>query len=229
MQSTTPSPRPIYESLITGVLLAGVGGYLDAYTYIFHGEVFSSLQSGNVILLGLNLADGHLTKALAYIVPILCFVIGAGLANVIEQLFHRPGAIIWQELSIIAELAGVFLIDLLLPFLPSLAVTSGLSLFAAFQVHTFRVLNNHPYNTTMTTGNLRTVGASLLNLLIGHGDRATSRLLLRDSFWVAASFGIGAFISTIMTRTIGVQSLLGVVLILLIVLGLMVWDQHHGR
>lgn len=227
MQSSTK--QPIYESLITGVLLAGVGGYLDAYTYIFHGEVFASLQSGNVILLGLNLADGHFEKTLAYLIPILCFILGAGLANLIEQRFSRPGHLIWQEISIIAELLGILAIDLMLPILPSRGITSGLSLFAAFQVHTFRVLNSHPYNTTMTTGNLRTVGAALLNLLTGHGNQATNHVLLRDSFWVATSFGIGAFVSTWLTRLVGPQSLLGVVATLLIVLLLMMWDQRHGR
>ncbi|HAT55937.1 MAG TPA: DUF1275 domain-containing protein [Lactobacillus sp.] len=221
--------QPIYETLLTGMLLAGVGGYLDAYTYIFHDEVFSSLQSGNVILLGLNLANGHFTQALAYVAPILCFTLGAGLANLIEQFFHRPGAVIWQELSILAELLGILAIDLLVGLLPGAVVTSVLSLFAAFQVHTFRVMNNHPYNTTMTTGNLRTVGAALLNLVFRRGKKVTNKILFRDSFWVAASFGIGAFLSTRLTRVFGTQSLLGSVLTLIVVLTLMVWDQQRGR
>ncbi|MYV16856.1 YoaK family protein [Furfurilactobacillus milii] len=220
--------QPIYETLLIGTLLAGVGGYLDAYTYILHNEVFASLQSGNVILLGLNLANGHFAKAITYIIPIFCFTLGAGLANLVEQFFHRPGAVIWQELSIIAELVGILIIDLFIGFIPGSFITSSLSLFAAFQVHTFRVMNNHPYNTTMTTGNLRTVGAASLNLLFRRGKLTTNWILLRDSFWVAASFGIGAFISTKLTNAIGPQALLGSVLILIVVLILMIWDQRGG-
>ncbi|MEG0079125.1 DUF1275 family protein, partial [Enterococcus sp.] len=48
---------PLHERLIIGVFLAAAAGGLDAYTYLFHGEVFAGLQTGNFILLGLNLGQ----------------------------------------------------------------------------------------------------------------------------------------------------------------------------
>ena len=55
---------PLHERLIIGVFLAAAAGGLDAYTYLFHGEVFAGLQTGNFILLGLNLGQGDFTAIL---------------------------------------------------------------------------------------------------------------------------------------------------------------------
>lgn len=46
---------PTYEKTFFGALLTMAAGGIDAYSYIFHGQVFAGLQTGNMILLGVNL------------------------------------------------------------------------------------------------------------------------------------------------------------------------------
>ena len=41
----------ISETLIVGILLTMSGGFLDAYTYLYRGGVFSNGQTGNLVLL----------------------------------------------------------------------------------------------------------------------------------------------------------------------------------
>ena len=43
--------RQMSETFRLGILLAIVGGFLDAYTYISRGEVFANAQTGNICLL----------------------------------------------------------------------------------------------------------------------------------------------------------------------------------
>ena len=43
--------RHIAEFYGVGVMLAIVGGYLDAYTYISRDHVFANAQTGNMVLL----------------------------------------------------------------------------------------------------------------------------------------------------------------------------------
>ena len=61
------------ESLPVGLLLALAGGILDAYTYLVRGEVFATAETGNLVLLGINLSQGRLNEAAYYLWPILAF------------------------------------------------------------------------------------------------------------------------------------------------------------
>lgn len=54
------------ESYLVGVLLAIAGGYLDVYTYVCRGGVFANAQTGNIVLLGINVADGNWEKLSGY-------------------------------------------------------------------------------------------------------------------------------------------------------------------
>ncbi|MCD2257284.1 YoaK family protein [Agrilactobacillus fermenti] len=220
MAKQTIKNQPIYETLLIGVLLAAVGGYMDAYTYMIRGEVFASLQSGNVILLGINLAAGRFTATVHYLVPILFFALGAGFAYLIEHYFDKREVFIWQQLSVLIELLGILLIGLLAPWLPNLLVTSGLSLFAAFQVQTFRKLNGHPFSTTMTTGNIKSVGAALLGWLFVPKTRPTNRLLLIDSLLIVFGFAAGAFSAAILLPFWQGSTIIGAAIILMFVFGL---------
>ena len=62
-----------HERLEFGMALAATAGGLDAYTYLVHGEVFAGLQTGNFILLGVHLGQGHLDALIHYLVPDFSF------------------------------------------------------------------------------------------------------------------------------------------------------------
>ena len=48
--------KQMSDNFITGSLLALVGGFLDAYTYLCRGNVFANAQTGNIVLFGAKLA-----------------------------------------------------------------------------------------------------------------------------------------------------------------------------
>jgi uncharacterized membrane protein YoaK (UPF0700 family) len=77
------------ESLVVGALLAGVGGYLDAYTFVGH-RVFANAQTGNVVLLGIDAASSHWRTALLRLAPIAAFVVGVLAVEVLESVRRRP-------------------------------------------------------------------------------------------------------------------------------------------
>lgn len=54
--------RHIAEFYGVGVMLAIVGGYLDAYTYISRDHVFANAQTGNMVLLAINIKEGSWLK-----------------------------------------------------------------------------------------------------------------------------------------------------------------------
>ena len=64
------------ESLAVGFLLALTGGLLDAYSYLNRGEVFATAETGNIVLMGINLAQQNWSGALHYLLPVLAFTAG---------------------------------------------------------------------------------------------------------------------------------------------------------
>ena len=56
--------RQMSESVLVGSLLVLTGGFLDAYSYLCRGEVFANAQTGNIVLLGIQIAEGDWSMAL---------------------------------------------------------------------------------------------------------------------------------------------------------------------
>ena len=72
------------ESLLLGALLAVAGGFFDAYTYICRGGVFANAQTGNIVLLGLGLAEREWQHAMTYLLPVLAFALGVVAAEAVN-------------------------------------------------------------------------------------------------------------------------------------------------
>ena len=52
-------PKQMSESMILGVVLTLAGGFQDAYSYNCRGQVYANAQTGNIVLLGQNIASGN--------------------------------------------------------------------------------------------------------------------------------------------------------------------------
>jgi uncharacterized membrane protein YoaK (UPF0700 family) len=209
----------IYEGLRAGMLLTATSGFLDAFTYLSHGEHFASLQSGNLILLGAKLADGKFMQSLNYLVPIVFFMLGAG-ANFGIKKFCGSHHLRAVKLSATVEFFG-FLISGILSFLiPSTLLLGLLAFFAAIQADTFSKLRGMPYATVMSTGNLKTFGGNLLGGIFTK-DKAT-REKGRYAGIVVFTFFFGAFLSALCLEFFGPFTIFGPC-ILILVLNIMIF------
>ena len=68
--------RQMSESMPLAIFLTLAGGFQDAYSYNCRGKVFANAQTGNIVLLGQNLAQGQWKTALHYLVPLCAFFLG---------------------------------------------------------------------------------------------------------------------------------------------------------
>jgi len=64
------------ESFLLASLLAIVGGFLDAYSYVCRDHVFANAQTGNIVKLGMSIAQGDSLQTVKYLIPILAFFLG---------------------------------------------------------------------------------------------------------------------------------------------------------
>lgn len=141
--------KQMSDSLTVGVLLAVVGGFLDAYTYLLRGHVFANAQTGNIVLLGLSAAQGEFLKASYYLLPILAFLCGVLLTEWIRSRFQNCQAIHWRQLVVAVEMVLLVIVA----FLPlgswDSAANIMISLLCAMQVEGFRKILGNAAATTM--------------------------------------------------------------------------------
>ena len=179
------------ESLLVGCLLSASGGLQDAYTYNIRDGVFANAQTGNIVLLGENLALGNWEVALRYLLPLLAFAAGIYLTEVIHGLFPNRGehTIHWRHGVLLLEIAVLLAVGWM-PQSWNLPANMLVSFVCAMQVEAFRTVEGNAYATTMCIGNLR---SAMENLYYWHKDKDTARRhKARLYFMVITFFLIGA-------------------------------------
>ena len=124
------------EGLPVGMLLAGAGGFLDAFTFVGYNGVFANAQTGNIVLLGVDAQAGHWEEALLHIPPIVAFVLGVALAQIMAQpavrrIVRRP-----TRWVLIAEIVVLAVVAAVPGGIPSRVVPGAIAFVAAVQVST---------------------------------------------------------------------------------------------
>ena len=148
------------ESIFVGVLLAFSGGLMDSYTYVFRGGVFANAQTGNLILLGINVFDGSFHNALKYLFPVLSFTCGVLLAQVFRLAFQKGGRFHWRHLSLFLEIVLLTAVSLMSTD-NNLPANCMVSFACGIQVQSFQKIRGNHLATTMCIGNLRSGTQSL--------------------------------------------------------------------
>lgn len=188
---------PSHERLLFGSLLTFTAGSLDAYSYLIHGEVFAGLQTGNLILLGINVGKMHFSMASHYLISLLTFGFGTLLIKVIQHGLEKRGAsktaerrfILWYMTAILVLSA------ILQDHVPNLVGTSILSFAAAAELQEFRKLKGEPFMPLMMTGNFRTFYAALYEGLFRGNTKMAQTAI--DIATVIFTFFLGALLISV--------------------------------
>lgn len=210
------------ESMRLGALLAVAGGFFDAYTYLCRGGVFANAQTGNIVLLGLELAEREWLRALAYLAPILAFALGVVVAEVVKRRGKARQAggagMHWRQVIVLAEIV-LLAVAAFLPQRMNMAVNILISFVCAMQVEAFRKVRGSAFATTMCTGNLRS-GTEQLVIWRQTGDANAARKA-RHYYCIILFFILGAALGAVCTDTLGERALLITCVPLLAVFGIM--------
>ena len=93
--------KQMSESIRLGMLLAVSGGFMDAYSYIERDHVFANAQTGNMLLLGVNLSEGNFRMAMHYFFPVFAFALGIALAELVHV--GRNRFLHWRQSAVLIE------------------------------------------------------------------------------------------------------------------------------
>lgn len=196
--------KQMSESLLLGIILAVAGGYLDSYTYISRGGVFANAQTGNIVLLGVNLARGDFSKVLHYLIPVAAFAIGIIICEAVKSTLKDNTHIHWRQLIILLEIVFLFTAAFIPTGKTDIVVNTMISFVCSLQAGSFRVINGNAMATTMCTGNLR---SGTQQLFIGLHDHSLTNIKKSLNYYSIILFFIaGAAAGTLITNRLGGKS-----------------------
>ncbi len=224
MPNAPLSPRVTTGSLRLAVLLSFIGGFLDAFTFLAHGHVFATAQTGNIVLMGVQAATGDWPGALRHVPSLLAFVAGVATAETMihprfsRLLVRRPA-----RAALVAEMLAVACVGAVPRGVGDTAIVLVVAFASAMQNATFGTLRRWSANTVIATGNLSTATRSTYRALVlgqpGAGEQARC-------FWsISAGFLAGAATGAVATHRLGNPAAWIAAALLAVALSLFVVDE----
>ena len=137
---------------------------MDAYSYMCRGKVFANAQTGNILLFGIYMSERQWDMAIRYLIPVIAFVTGIGVADLVRMKMKEKSIFHWRQLSVLSEAVVLFVVC----FIPqkfNLPANSLTSLACGIQVESFRKIHGNGIATTMCIGNLRSATQQMCEYL----------------------------------------------------------------
>ena len=200
IQKLPPFEKPLFIMIITFV-----GGYMNGYTYITRNNILANMHTANMSKLGISIALGEWLEALHYFIPIVTCILGAAFSKLIETIlinFNFKGD--WRKFALVLEGIALFLIGLIPSSFPDIIVTNLVSFLMGYQLCLFRNCLGVPFNTTISTGNIRTVGLFLFGALDKESRDSLKKVIIFTI--LTFSFAVGAIPGTLISLALSIKS-----------------------
>lgn len=205
---------PSHEQIFFGVFLSFVGGFFDSFTFINSNGIFANAQTGNLIFIGLDLAQGKFSAATLYIPPVIAFVVGVIFSEYI--IVKKKNIAIAKKINISLVIQIILLF--LAYFLPYIANYDVRPLFVSFvcamQFDSFRTVHNIPFASIFCTGNLRSASEHLFRVLYLKESNSKFKFFIYAS--LIFIFLLGVIIGGVISNNFKHEALLFVIFILIL-------------
>lgn len=218
-------PKQMSESIGLGILLTLAGGFQDAYSYNCRDHVFANAQTGNIVLLGKNLAAGDFGLALRYLFPLLAFVGGVYLTEWIRHFYQENKRLHWRQIILLVEIILLFIAGWM-PQSLNIPANVMLSFACAMQVDGFRKFKGIPCATTMCIGNMRSATEMLSKYHMTKDPEMKRKSLHYYGFIL--TFAVGAAVGAVVSGWIGDRSIWIAAGMMFVGFLLMFWREKEG-
>lgn len=179
------------DSLIIAAILFFFGGFQNAYTYINCGKVFANLQTGNLVLMAINLADRNFPLVIRYLVPLTSFWLGCFIGSIVDIKCKQNFKIHWRTIVLSIEVICVVIAGAL-PESYDLASAAIVTFNSALSLQGFKTVDNRSLPTTMMIGNMRKAIEYITRYLLLHKKEDMQEF--RIVFWLLVVFLLGAIV-----------------------------------
>ncbi len=156
------------DSYIIAAILFFIGGFQNTYTYLNCNKIFANLQTGNMVLMSVNLAQKNYLLALRYLVPLSCFIFGCVVGTIVDINFKKKNTRFhYRTIVLFIEMLCVVVVG----FIPDQydLISAGIITFnSALSLQAFRTVEKRPLPSTMMIGNMRNLVEHLTRYFILH-------------------------------------------------------------
>lgn len=165
------------RDIVDAALLCGVGGWVDAISYL-RFDTFAGAMTGNTVLLGISVFEQSPRQAAYHLALIVVFVVFVALSGWLGRLGLRPAMLLMIESLLLV--GSSFSAD---PWIACL-LAAGMGI----QTAVVPKFLGASVNTVFITGNIGRLGEALPELIHQPAARAHARLM--SLAWL--SYGLGA-------------------------------------
>jgi uncharacterized membrane protein YoaK (UPF0700 family) len=196
--------------LLQATLLSLVAGLADAVGFLSMGGIFAANMTGNTVLTGIALADGHWELAGRRFVPLIAFFLGAMLARLLLRLTHRAAVPLFLEAVLLAIVGFLPIgqdIELMIAVLAMGLQASAITHFGSTAV-----------STVVVTGTIARIADAVLDKLWFAEKRnlplvTTPRLLMLT--W--AGYFAGALAGALLIKVVSMPLLIPAALLIVVI------------
>lgn len=223
------------------ILLSAVAGFVDIVGWLALAHVYSANMTGNTIHLAQGITQHHAVEIFGRAWPILCFVLGLFVSELVYEVMQRRGAPASASITLGIEALMIALVVLVFPLPPDSAVASaaGLHFFVPVgllstamglqNASLVRVGASSVY-TTNVTGNLTRLAREAAHWTVAAvhrphdagapAARSAGRALLMTAVW--SSYLCGSVLGVLGRGALGLRAL---VFPLIVLVSLVVLDR----
>lgn len=198
------------EKLRVAILMALSAGFMDGFTFFHYNGRFAGAQTGNMIQAGISLAQGKIGAFWDFAIPILFFVAGVMFKVFYSHYLinhHKFDAMYMLTIQLVG-LTGFTILYATVLHLPASFCVGILSFFMAIQFDTFNRAHGMSYTSVFTTGNIKAFSVNLAQWILTRKEQNLHAVRVLGS--IIPTFFVGAFLATLLGKTFGAWTLLGV-------------------
>lgn len=210
------------------LLLMFIGGFYGAYTYSVKGGVFCNAQTGNFLLFSLALGQGRFGEAVYYFLPMISYLGGTIVSEVMPNPVKRHMALRWDTILILIEIVVVLMVSFLPPSWPVQISQLAICFICSMQYNTFRQARGIPMATTFCTNHVRQLGISIVKLA-KHPENRRFRRKLFAHLNMLACFVAGAACAAFFCLFLKERALLVALIPLGIVFGFLAYADLYAE
>lgn len=182
--------QEISQSMRMLVFIIISGGFQDAYSFFCRDGVFANAQTGNIVFLSVNIANGDAAGILKYLVPVGFFALGAILAKALFFVLDKK-KMFWKQAVLLVETVVLLAVGFI-PQSMNLYANALVSFACAMQVLSFDQIYGNDFASTMCIGNIVRMSGSFVTAIAKRDKEALKRFCLYLAVVVIFAIGAGA-------------------------------------
>jgi len=168
--------------------LTFIGGFLNAYSFFARGGAFVSFHTGNLVKIGLSIVLNDSVQFWNCFIPVIGGFIGVITATIIRDKIYRDD--LFNKAIILTEIITLFIVGCIWTNSIDNIINFFLSFLAMFQLSSFRKSKGIVHNTTIMTGNLRTLAQFFTNMFLERSKKSVAEFIAYLITFLSFLFGI---------------------------------------